>query len=273
MNAPVGLWRGTKRINFFCRHLLALCVAYEHDGDKAVQRPRFAAYAGTLLRIHDTYCFLTAGHILREVEEALQSEKIEVKNVVLADTFGPGRFKEPIPFDLRNAKLFYIDDDDEGLDFGVILLEPYYVRLLAVNGIVAIEEQNWVRQSRVKFQGYAMLGLPEEFTSDFVTAAGEGIVGPTMFAIQRLASPPVGARPTKHERFVGLLDPALGLKSMKGMSGGPIFGFNFEERHPVYWVVALQSAWREAEGFVFGCPIPTLASLMTAWASGAETPA
>jgi hypothetical protein len=269
MNAPDGLWRGTDRVGFFCRHLVGMCVAFERRGDCDKKRsPRFAAYAGTLIRIHDAYCFLTAGHILRTLEKALQSDSVEIKNAVLADTFGRGQFNDhPIPFDLKNARVFYIDDDDEGLDFGVILLEPYYVRLLATNKIVALEEKNWIHQSAVRFDGYAILGLPEEFTSDFVSGDGKGAVSPTMFAIQRLSAAPPDTRPTAYERFVGQVDPALALRSIRGMSGGPIFGFNLEERYPRYWVVALQSAWSPARGVVFGCPLPTLASLMTRWAT------
>jgi hypothetical protein len=50
------------------------------------------------------------------------------------------------------------------------------------------------------------------------------------------------------------------------MSGGPIFGFNLQDRFPRYWIVALQSSWNEKRYVVFGCPLPTLASLMTEWA-------
>ncbi|WP_424958816.1 hypothetical protein [Hyphomicrobium sp. 1Nfss2.1] len=250
---------------------MGLCIAFEHhDDEQTGHTPRFAAYAGTLIRIRDAYCFLTAGHILREVEQALQSDNVDIKSAVLADTFGRGRFKDhPIPFDLKSASIFYIDDDDEGLDFGVMLLQPYYIRLLATNGIVALEEKNWAHQASVRFDGYAMLGLPEEYTSAFVSASGDGVVSPTMFAVQRVAPPLAGGRSTKFERFVAQVDPAIGLKSIKGMSGGPIFGFNLEERHPRYWVVALQSAWSPARGLVFGCPLPILASLMTAWSGEA----
>lgn len=272
MNATDELSSDSDWLKFFCRHLLALCITFELDNEQCRKgTPRFAAYAGTLIRIRDTYCFLTAGHILREVERALRSEIVEIKNVVLADTFGNGQFDEhPIPFDLRGARLFYIDDDAEGLDFGVILLEPQYLRLLAANGIVAIEEVNWAHQSNLSFDGYAMLGLPAEFTSDFVSSSGVGVVSPTMFGIARLETPPHGSVTTRHTRFVGHVDAeALGLKGIEGMSGGPIFGFKLDEQHPRYWVVALQSCWNRAHGVVYGCPVPILASFLTKWADAA----
>jgi hypothetical protein len=273
MNAPAGLWQGTDRVRFFCRHLIGLCITFAREGDRAELRPaRFKAYAGTLIRIRDAFCFLTAGHILREVEQALQSDRVEIRTAVLADTFGRGRFNgHPIPFDLKNARILYVDDDEDGLDFGVILLEPHYVRLLARNGIVALEEKNWLHQSSVAFDGYAMLGLPAEFTSEFVSATGNAVVSPTMFAVQRLAVAPSGSKTTRYARFVGQVDPALGLKSIEGMSGGPIFGFTLDERLPRYWVVALQSSWNRTQGTVFGCFVPILASLMTEWTSDAAS--
>jgi hypothetical protein len=53
-----------------------------------------------------------------------------------------------------------------------------------------------------------------------------------------------------------------GLKSIAGMSGGPIFGFNFDPPTK-YWVVALQSSWLPDEGVVYGCPLPTLAGIIS----------
>jgi hypothetical protein len=64
--------------------------------------------------------------------------------------------------------------------------------------------------------------------------------------------------------FIGQLDPALDLKSVKGMSGGPIFGF-CREPQLRYWVVALQSSWNAEKRIVYGCSLPVLASLMTEW--------
>jgi hypothetical protein len=200
------------------------------------------------------------------VERALKSDEVAIKNVVLADTFGRGRFnRHPIPFDLKSAGVFCIDDDNDGLDFGVIFLEPYYVRLLARNEVVALEEKNLAHQADVTFDGYAMLGLPEEFTSPVVSPAGNGAVLPTMFAVQRVAVPLPDSRSTTYQRFVGAIDPELGLMSLKGMSGGPIFGFNLDGEFARYWVVAMQSAWNRSQNLVYGCPLPLLATLMTQW--------
>ena len=80
------------------------------------------------------------------------------------------------------------------------------------------------------------------------------------------------ARPTIYPQFVGQLDRELPIKSVVGMSGGPIFGFRLGERI-AYWVVALQSSWNASTRTVYACPLPILASMLTKWSEGAEVPA
>jgi hypothetical protein len=271
MNAPIKPWTDTQGLQYFCRHLVGLCVTYRHKTAEDHGKPdRFAACSGTLIIIEGMVCFLTAGHVLKTLDELRVSQNVEITSAVLADTFGLHRICDhPIPFDLTNARLFYIDDSDEGLDFGVIALEPYYVRLLAKNDVIALEEKNCIHQSTVSFDGYAMLGLPEEFGQERVTEAGEGIVSPTIFRVHRLESPPEGTRPTRYPRFVGRLDRELPIKSVTGMSGGPIFGFSLGPQIR-YWIVALQSSWLPEQRIVFGCPLPVLASLLTKWARETE---
>jgi len=253
-------------LDFFCRHLVALCITYPRNGE---DREHFAAYSGTLISIHDRVSLLTAGHILENLDEVRKSDQLTITSAVLADTFGSERISDiPIPFDLTNAELFRIDDEAEGLDFGVIALSPYYVRLLAKNGVVAIEENNWIHQAEVRFDGYVMLGLPEEFTSE--TDTGNGMVTPTMFGVRCLDPPPDGTPITTYPRFVGQIDARTPITSVVGMSGGPIFGFRFGDQTR-YWVVALQSTWIRESRTVYGCSLPVLASLMTDWANQAAS--
>ena len=267
MNAEFAEKREVDVLELFCRHLIGLCVTYRHKNSEDAGKPaRFAAFSGTLITIRDAVLYLTAGHVLKELDELRAHDQAEITDAVLADTLGWKRISNvPIPFDLKNAQFFYIYDKEEGLDFGVITLEPHYVRLLAKNGVVALTEQNWIRQHAVKFDGYAMLGLPEEFTSERVSASGGGVVSPTMFAVKRLESAPDGRPPPRYAQFVGQLDPGLSLSSVKGMSGGPIYGFRLNPELR-YWIVALQSSYNRPKRIVYGCDLPTLASLMTKWA-------
>ena len=260
MNSAKRQWTDSQGLSFFCRHLVGLCVTYQRAGS---EKNEFAIYSGTLISIEGVVCFLTAGHILSNLAQVRDSAEIVIANAVLADTFGKDAVSTvPIPFDLKGAHLIHSDDEDEGLDFGVIPLSPYYVNLLAKNGCVAIEEKNWIYQDNVEFHAYAMLGFPEEFASKEIDGYGNAMVSPTMFRVIRLENPPEGARPTRHPRFVGQIDHGT-IESVVGMSGGPIFGFNIGEEGTRFWLVALQSSWNPRTRVVYGCPIPVLGSLLT----------
>lgn len=255
-------------LKYFCRHLVALCVVYRAKSADSVQQ--FTGYAGTIIHIADACYFLTAGHSLRKIKEALGNQEVIVERAILADAFGNPKFGEhPIPFDLENAPMFFIDDDEEGLDFGVVHVDDHLVRLLALNDVVVIDEPNWIHQHRVSFDGYSMLGLPEEWTSAFVSSTGYAVVSPTMLAVTRDVEAEA-EQPTRHDRFIGQVVLPAGLQSLNGMSGGPIFGFNFEGGRARYWVVAIQSSWIPSTRQIYACRLPLLAALMTRWAQEAN---
>ena len=260
-----------KTLEFFCRHLVALCITYRQvRSGIPVEKPSFFACPGVVICIRGFCSFLTAGHALKDLNTHLERGEILVDSAVLADTFGPDAISEkPIPFDLPNEPRFFIDDEKEGLDFGLIALRPYYVGLLAKHGIIALFEENWINQYRVKFDGYTMLGLPEEFiTCEKGSPGGDsGIVGKvslTMIGVKAIDRVLGEVNPTTYPRFMGQLHENLPLSSIVGMSGGPIFGFRYGQ--PMrYWVVAIQSSWLRSHGIVFGCPLPVLAGLLTEW--------
>ena len=254
-----------KTLEFFCRHLVALCVTYrEVKNGMPIENQRFFACPGVVICIRGFCSLLTAGHALKDLYTHLEREDIVVESAVLADTFGSEPISEkPIPFDLQNEPRFFIDNKEEGLDFGLVALRPYYVALLAKHGIKALFEENWINQHRVKFDAYTMLGLPEEFVK-YEQDGSLGIVSPTMIGVKALDIPPEGTKPTYYPRFIGQLHENLPLSSIVGMSGGPIFGFRYGPPM-AYWMVAIQSSWLRSQRIVFGCPIPILAELLTTW--------
>ena len=176
--------------------------------------------------------------------------------------FGAGSATNvPIPFDVRHAQIFYRDSDNLGLDFGVIILDSYYVRLLAMTGVVAISEKNWIDQGKIDFDGYALLGFPQELVSERASINGEINLCPLMFPVDRLAAAPPERRATYYPQFVGQLRPHLNLKSVRGMSGGPIFGFRNSDSQ--YWIIALQSSWDPQKRIIYGCSLPVIGAWLT----------
>jgi hypothetical protein len=255
-----------KGLQFLCRHLVGLCVTYRHIAEEEARLPsRFTTCSGTLLFVEGALYFLTAGHVLRELKELRDSKHIIVEHASLADIFGARRVSDtPIPIDLHSALLCFVDDEGLGLDFGVIPIGPHHARLLTKNGVIALSEENWIKQQGMKFDGYLMLGFPAELVSERVSDSSRVIIQPTTFSVKRL-DPAADNSNTTYPRFIGQVSHDLPLKSLKGMSGGLILGFRLQPKLS-YWVVAIQSSWRPETKMFYGCSLPILASLMTHWA-------
>ena len=155
---------GNKGLQFLCRHLVGLCVTYRHTTPEEAELPsRFAVCSGTLLFIEGALYFLTAGHVLKGLRALRDNRGVVIENASLADVFGYRRVSDtPIPFDLKSAHLSFIDDEETGLDFGVIPIGSHHASLLEKNGMVALSEENWIKQAQVEIEGYTMLGFPAE---------------------------------------------------------------------------------------------------------------
>jgi hypothetical protein len=254
-----------ERYRFLCRHLVGLavtCQPIDAHGKPAGQGQLFI-YPGWILSIRDAWCLVTAGHILKQLDELLEKKKIELDSCALIDSLGPDAVSSlHIPFDYQERPKFYIYDEQAGLDFGLIPLSSYYRNLLEGNRILPVTERDWQHQDKVEFSHYMMLGFPEEYTSrEFVhTESGDSIaisLSPTVIWLTKLDNPPNDLPETKYPRFVGKLSDELPLDSIVGMSGSPIFGVGKEGDR--YWIVAVQSSWLRERKITFGCPVSVFA--------------
>lgn len=251
----------------FCRHLVALQVVYflgEETKERTVQ-----FYSGTLLCVENEIYFLTAGHVLEDLREICGSPEVILHSVALVDCFrSDAKYEEAIPFDFDPQDTALLNRDEWGLDFGIIPLRPHYVSLLAKNEVVAISEQQWRSVRAGSLDGYYLVGLPSEFTESTHEKTEGGFettstVSPTMIRLERLPEAPEGSPETTFPRFIGRIQDKGDIKSIKGMSGGPIVGLErVAEGRARYWIVAIQSSWLESKEVTFGCPIPVLAEML-----------
>jgi hypothetical protein len=265
-------------VRFFCRHLVSLSGWYQtidSDGNPTGQE-QFFSYSGFVISIQGVWNFVTAGHILVDLEEHLQNKTIKVRKYVLVDKFGPdAKSHDPIPFDYENAPKLPVHDIELGLDFGLVMLSPMYRGLLIANGIVPVSEEKWKNIPDDLLNQYIMIGLPQELIQTRVVKEREnskiiGSVAPAGIGIERLDIAPDDMQKTKYPRFVGKLgqvDKSL-VNDISGMSGGPIIGFNKQWNQ--YWIVAVQSSWLPERRITFGCLVSVLAQLVDEMLTGPE---
>ena len=256
---------------FFCNHLVALainCVPINEKGEDSGE-PIFLAFSGFILSVRGSWCLVTAGHAVKELDAKVRDRRIRLAGCYLADYFGTDPIvKEPTPFGYEDAPRFFIDDDAAGLDFALIALRLFYRESLMANGIRAISEENWIRQHNVEFERYALLGLPECLVPnarqlELYENRTAGRVHPVLMTVTPVELPPEESPRFTFPWFTGRVGAAGKVPSIKGMSGGPIFGFAKDEDGRLrYWIVAVQSQWRERSRTIFGCPVTVFAALV-----------
>lgn len=258
-------------LEFFCRHLIGIGW-YEGTLNAAGEfttKPTFWSASGFVLRLHsdvtESWALITAGHVIAKYKKRLSRPKMGAKHHSLFDVWGPhSDCDHRIPFNLFDTPALVKFDKDVGVDFAVVPL-PGLVRDLISQTTTPFTKKNWIHQSNVSFDFFAMLGLPNETAEQF-THHKDGMESITSFqhpALMFLESCelPTGITPATNPQFVARIDPRVGLVSPVGMSGGPILGFRKNtDGQFAYWPVAIQSRWVEQSRIVIGTFIPPIAA-------------
>ena len=251
-----------KLIQLFGQHFVALFLEIDRPPHKRGQFRNFFGFSGILISVDGVTFYMTAGHILRDILEGLQDQTISILGAKLGDVFGASRITDyPIPFNLDPAEIFFIIDDKLGLDFGLIALTSYYLKLLAANNVTSLFRENWEKQHQVRYDAFIMMGLPKEHTGENLAPTGSLQVSPTLLVLEPIGKTVAGIPKDTKGRFHARISSELPFESIVGMSGGPIFGINFDD--PMrYWIVAIQSSWLESAKEVFGCPIQNVGEMI-----------
>ena len=247
---------------FMGKHLVVLSgIAERYENGKHVKTDAFNL-SGWILRIHDQFHWVTAGHCLKRLDDGIKDGTLKIIESGFADYFGDtAKYGHSVPFHYEPGCGFYIDDDTQGLDFGVIPLNLLTVLNLIENGVKAVGRENWEKQHEMTFEHYKMLGVPSHLCQFSLSPGGtvSGGIQPVMIALERI-DPNTIPNPLPEEWFVGRLYPEVTIEDIAGMSGGPIYGFRkTDDGNWVYHVVALQSRWRQKSRVIFGCPVPLFA--------------
>jgi hypothetical protein len=262
-DSPIGGTDEQMFLKYLSRHIVAICGSYIYLDDKGqpTGEPKFYSYTGTIFEILGHWVIVTAGHVLRSIEEASKHPKVRVEAEVLVDYCGVGaKNNQPIPFKPLEQGWLYIDDDSLGLDFGLILVRPFFKASLQTNGIMPLTSGQWNYPSTVIFEQHAIVGFPDEYTGGQASSSGASMVGhvkPTYVPIRRL---PDDTTKT-FKRFKGEIIDKGNQESIKGMSGGPIFGFFKDGTIINYLLEALQVEWDKST-IVYGCPIKTIMTVL-----------
>lgn len=253
---------GQRFFRWMCRHLVALTAFYEsYNADGSIHHRDLLAYSGFVMLLHDEAYWVTAGHCLNDFDEILGKPNVKVYDIAFADYFGlEAAYTHHIPFPYEPGRWLRVHRPDLQLDFAIIPLPYLVTQAFIKNNVKAVDRRNWVHQDSLDFKFYRMLGIPKDFVG--IDESGNGYMRPASFVVEQLSREDV-ENPPPDGWFIGRIHPEATIKDIKGMSGGPIFGFRESTAGQwAYHFVAVQSWWRDRSRIVFGCSVPFFAEFL-----------
>jgi hypothetical protein len=252
-----------EELKAFTRHLVCLCfVQYRRElGNDLKNETRANFCSGFILDIEGTWYWATAGHILKGIAKGLNSPDLVLERFRLLDHFGSGATDgHYIPFHFEGAWRHFEDDDELGLDYGVVQLGPHEKRLLQANNVLAVPVAAWQDLDSMMFPSHFMVGFPTDAIEQAVgLVKGNAIIwgrpNPSFIGVEMLKEIPEEERQKPFPRMVGTLSSNWPDGDIDGMSGGPVFGFARGDSE--HRIVAIQSAWLKSQRRTFACPLQT----------------
>lgn len=233
-----------------------------------VQRPpssndeRIVVCSGFLVSIMDVWFYVTAGHILREINSALNAgSRFDIWR--LGDQTAGNRFNDSaIPFDFVLDRWLVIENEDIGLDYAAVALDAMYCRQLAAGGAEPIEEHAWGDYVTESDQ-WLLVGIPFET----VKYDGETIIAAKVVLIPLMPeSVPEMAGRKSENQFYARLDKSSEnfVTDIAGMSGAPIFSLKKVSDEWKYCVIGVQSGWYKSSRTITACPFSSFGNAVAA---------
>src|ERR1043166_7053353 len=209
------------------QHFVCITGTYIHVdavGKRLGEDKKFA-FSGFVIEIYGVWCLVTAGHVIQMMDQLQTRPDTKLLRCSLVDYFNPiAKIREPTPFPF--ADLHHIDMDKDGIDVGLIPLPDLFRDSIKSNGIVPLPVGAWKGDQPPKCDEYALLGIPEYDIQQIEGTAtrGAGLRAKLCLVGLDPQSVPPDKVVSPVPRFCANLLDGGELKSVKGMSGGPIVG-------------------------------------------------
>lgn len=235
------------------RHFVTLSCVQTLPGDTS---KRILLFSGFIVDIRGLWFYVTAGHILRNIQASLDSGG-EFSIWRLGDQTAGNEFKDTaIPFDFDIDKWAVIEDESLGLDYAVTPLNEMYCRLLNAGGVVPIGNDAW-GDHLMEHDQWVLVGVP----SQSVTYDGHNVIvaRPAMIPVTAAEMPELAGSKAQNQ-FYGYLhqDSQSIVEDIDGMSGGPIFAIKWINEKLHYVVIGIQSGWYSQSRVIAACPFSSL---------------
>jgi len=231
--------------------------------------------SGFIISILGNWFLITAGHILSGIETARMPGRNKpaqvLTNFMIDDTWGINSKFPQMPFDFDAAWKRYVDDEEQGHDYGAIQVVGNIRDRLEANGVEALAECSW-KDIPDEFEQYFLLGTPR--TLEKVDTDGGLYTQRTLvrFEVEGLNTRPAEMTPTICPLIYYRIPATLSeresgelLGDIDGMSGGPLYGVHRDEagKRRIY-LLGIQSGWRKDLKVAYACPLNVLGNTLEA---------
>lgn len=243
--------------SFMGRHFVALACTYESlNPDGSVFHRGTTFLSGFVIDFLGKWYWAGAGHCLQELDERVERRELRVVGGSYIDYLGfKAKHFHGYPYTYALGDGLYLHRPQLGIDFALIPLDGLMQASFQANNVVPIGRENWVHQHRLEYSFYRMLGIPQCCVRD--EKSGESGIALALLAIDELREAADGDH---RGMLTGRIHRDADIETIEGMSGGPIYGFRFDEQGGLrYHVVAVQSSWLAQQRIVFACPFAIFA--------------
>jgi hypothetical protein len=228
-----------------------------------VQRPsgkgeeKILVFSGFLVETGGVWFYVTAGHILRDIQASLKAGG-EFDVWRLDDQTAGNRFRAAIPYAFDIGRWLVIEKEEIGLDYSAIALDTIYRLQLQAGGAIPIGKVAWGNHLD-HHDHWVLVGVPSETIAyDQETI----ITGRTvMIPLEHTEEPAPAGRKAENQFYARLKDVG-DVKDIDGVSGGPVFAFKKIDGEWKYRVIGVQSSWYPSSRTIAACPFSSLGAAL-----------
>ena len=276
LDLPSDWWQTAQAtyslLQWFKLHIVGLLLAGSVD-----HQFQYSFYTGFLLEHTNRLLWLSAGHVVEEIESALSSDRFRVSQFCWLDNYEDPK-APAVPVHRRDMPMH--SWKQSSLDLGVVLPSLLDTgNLLRNEKLQLMEERVWRNLAQANPEGFYAIGYPRPWTTHT-----QKQVSPTQalhslradLACLPLAettspAPPPDDRWLDTAAFYGKIlpfpdMPDFEVDDIKGMSGGPVLSVERnKDGRIVYRLVGIVQSWYPSQGIVRAEPIARVAETIEAW--------
>jgi hypothetical protein len=231
------------------RHFVTLTCVQHPPGDS---KPYILLFSGFVVEVANRWFYITAGHILRDIQEAIKAGSFfdiwRLGDQTAGNHFGAAA----IPYSFEPNHWIVLENEESGLDYAAVELSDIYRRQLKAGGVIPLASTSWDTHFS-EHEYWALFGVPSESVLyDGETRISARVV---MTPLIPAEAPPNTSQKVQNKFYAKLADGSEQyMKDIDGMSGGPVFSIKKINGSWAYSVIGVQSSWYPSDKVLAICP-------------------